>query len=87
MCIETPDNVDDNESFGALGIAMQSIKCIPKESKVIAIIGLDFSQNNPKNTCTGLSDVMLMFSLIKMKLKMQWSRLYNHCSSVFIKYC
>ena len=42
MCIEIPDNVDDKSaSFGALGgIAMQSIKCIPKESKVIAIIGL-----------------------------------------------
>ena len=42
MCVKIPDNVDDKSaSFGAIGgIAMQSIKCIPKDSKTIAIIGL-----------------------------------------------
>ena len=42
MCVEIPKNVDDKSaSFGAIGgIAMQSIKCIPENSKTIAIIGL-----------------------------------------------
>tara|TARA_B100000965_G_scaffold138450_1_gene115260 strand:- start:7829 stop:9919 length:2091 start_codon:yes stop_codon:yes gene_type:complete len=42
MCVKIPDNVDNKSaSFGAIGgIAMQSIKCIPEESKFIAIIGL-----------------------------------------------
>ena len=42
MCVKIPENVDNKSaSFGAIGgIAMQSIKCIPEESKFIAIIGL-----------------------------------------------
>ncbi len=42
MCVKIPDNVDDKSaSFGAIGgIAIQSIKCIPKDSKTIALIGL-----------------------------------------------
>ena len=42
MCVKIPDNVDDKSaSFGAIGgIAMQSIKCIPRDSKTIALIGL-----------------------------------------------
>ena len=42
MCIPIPNNVNDKSaSFGAIGgIAMQSIKCIPNDSKNIAIIGL-----------------------------------------------
>lgn len=42
MCVEIPENLDSKAaSFGAIGgIAMQSIKCIPKESKIITIIGL-----------------------------------------------
>jgi len=42
MCIKIPDNVDDKSAcFGAMGgIAMQSIKCVPKDAKTIAIIGL-----------------------------------------------
>jgi len=42
MCVKIPDKVDDKSaSFGAIGgIAIQSIKCIPKDSKTIALIGL-----------------------------------------------
>ena len=42
MCVKIPDNVDSKSaSFGAIGgIAMQSIKCIPSESRIVAIIGL-----------------------------------------------
>lgn len=42
MCVKIPENLDDKSaSFGAIGgIAMQSIKCIPEGSKVIALIGL-----------------------------------------------
>lgn len=42
LCVKIPENVDDKSaSFGAIGgIAMQSIKCIPHQSKYIAIIGL-----------------------------------------------
>lgn len=42
MCVSIPDNLDNKSaSFGAIGgIAMQSIKCIPKDSKFVAIIGL-----------------------------------------------
>tara|TARA_B100000242_G_scaffold278936_1_gene237019 strand:- start:9957 stop:12032 length:2076 start_codon:yes stop_codon:yes gene_type:complete len=42
MCVPIPKNVDDKSaSFGAIGgIAMQSIKCIDKDSKFIAVIGL-----------------------------------------------
>jgi len=44
MCVKIPDNLDKKSaSFGAIGgIAMQSIKCIPEESKVITLIGLGF---------------------------------------------
>ena len=39
MCVEIPDAVDDTSaSFGAIGgIAMQSIKCLLKDSHYIAI--------------------------------------------------
>ena len=42
MCVEIPENVSDKSaSFGAIGgIALQSIKCIPKNSHTIALIGL-----------------------------------------------
>ena len=42
MCVEIPDDLDSKSAvFGAIGgIAMQSIKCIPKESKNIVLIGL-----------------------------------------------
>ncbi len=42
MCVEIPNDLDSKSAtFGALGgIAMQSIKCIPKNSKDIAIVGL-----------------------------------------------
>ena len=42
MCVRIPDNLDSKSaSFGAIGgIAMQSIKCIPKDSKDIVLIGL-----------------------------------------------
>lgn len=42
MCVEIPDEVDcKSASFGAIGgIALQSIKCIPKKSNTIALIGL-----------------------------------------------
>ena len=42
MCVEIPDNLDSKSAtFGAIGgIAMQSIKCIPEESKDIVLIGL-----------------------------------------------
>ena len=42
MCVKIPENVDNKSaSFGAIGgIAMQSIKCIPKNSQTITLIGL-----------------------------------------------
>lgn len=42
MCVKIPEDLDSKSaSFGAIGgIAMQSIKCVPKESKIIALIGL-----------------------------------------------
>ena len=42
MCVKIPDNLDNKSaSFGAIGgIAMQSIKCVPEGSKIIALIGL-----------------------------------------------
>lgn len=42
MCVEIPKDLDSKSaSFGAIGgIAMQSINCIPQESKYIAVIGL-----------------------------------------------
>ena len=42
MCVKIPDEVDfKSASFGAIGgIALQSIKCIPKSSSTIALIGL-----------------------------------------------
>ena len=42
MCVEIPDTLDSKSAtFGAMGgIAMQSIKCIPEESKNIVLIGL-----------------------------------------------
>jgi predicted dehydrogenase len=42
MCVEIPDDLDSKSAtFGAIGgIAMQSIKCIPEESKNIVLIGL-----------------------------------------------
>lgn len=42
MCVKIPNNVDNKSaSFGAIGgIAMQSIKCIPKNSKTVAVVGL-----------------------------------------------
>lgn len=42
MCVEIPKNVDcKSATFGAIGgIAIQSISCIPNNSKVIAIVGL-----------------------------------------------
>ena len=42
MCVEISDDLDSKSAvFGAIGgIAMQSIKCIPKESKNIVLIGL-----------------------------------------------
>ena len=41
MCVEIPENLDSKSStFGSIGIAMQSINCIPNKSKTIVIIGL-----------------------------------------------
>jgi len=42
MCVKIPDNLDNKSaSFGSIGgIAMQSIKCVPEGSKIIALIGL-----------------------------------------------
>ena len=42
MCVKIPDNLDNKSaSFGAIGgIAMQSIKCVPEDTKMIVLIGL-----------------------------------------------
>ena len=42
MCVKIPDNLDNRSaSFGAIGgIAMQSIKCVPEDTKMIVLIGL-----------------------------------------------
>ena len=72
MCIEIPDNVDDKSaSFGALGgIAMQSIKCIPKESKVIAIIGLGLLGQITQRILTSIGYKCIVFDIDIKKVEL-----------------
>ena len=71
MCVEIPDLVDDKSaSFGAIGgIAMQSIKCLPKNSNYIAIIGLGLLGQITFRILKALGYQCIVYDIDKEKIK------------------
>ncbi len=71
MCVEIPDAVDDKSaSFGAIGgIAMQSIKCLPKDSNYIAIIGLGLLGQITVRILNAMGRKCIVYDLNSEKIK------------------
>ena len=72
MCVEIPENLDSKSaSFGAIGgIAMQSIKCIPKESKIVTIIGLGLLGQVTLRILNALGYQCIVYDLDLRKVKL-----------------
>tara|TARA_B100001175_G_scaffold309203_1_gene310584 strand:- start:5066 stop:7144 length:2079 start_codon:yes stop_codon:yes gene_type:complete len=72
MCVQIPENVDSKSaSFGAIGgIAMQSIKCIPEESKIITIIGLGLLGQVTLRILNALGYQCIVYDLDLRKVKL-----------------
>tara|TARA_B100000579_G_scaffold437895_1_gene469744 strand:- start:303 stop:2381 length:2079 start_codon:yes stop_codon:yes gene_type:complete len=72
MCVEIPENLDNKSaSFGAIGgIAMQSIKCIPKKSKIITIIGLGLLGQVTLRILNALGYQCIVYDLDLRKVKL-----------------
>lgn len=72
MCIKIPDSVDDKSAcFGSIGgIAMQSIKCIPLESKFIVLIGLGLLGQVTSRLLNALGYKCLVYDLDIKKVRL-----------------
>ena len=72
MCIKIPDNVDNKSAcFGSIGgIAMQSIKCIPKKSKIIVLIGLGLLGQVTSRLLNALGYQCIVYDLDLKKVKL-----------------
>ena len=72
MCIKIPNEVDyKSASFGAIGgIALQSIKCIPKESNTIALIGLGLLGQVTSRILVALGYRCIAFDIDSSKVKL-----------------
>ena len=72
MCVEIPNNVDyKSASFGAIGgIALQSIKCIPKQSNTIALIGLGLLGQVTSRILVALGYECIAFDIDSSKVKL-----------------
>lgn len=72
MCIKIPDNVDSKSAcFGSIGgIAMQSIKCIPKESRFIVLVGLGLLGQVTSRILNSIGYKCLVYDLDSEKIKL-----------------
>ena len=72
MCIKIPDVVDNKSaSFGAIGgIAIQSIKCIPENSKTIALIGLGLLGQVTSRILIALGYECIAYDIDKSKIEL-----------------
>lgn len=72
MCVKIPDEVDfKSASFGAIGgIALQSIKCIPKSSSTIALIGLGLLGQVTSRILVSLGYECIAFDINSSKVKL-----------------
>ena len=67
-----PDNVDSKSAcFGSIGgIAMQSIKCIPKESRFIVLVGLGLLGQVTSRILNSIGYKCLVYDLDSEKIKL-----------------
>ena len=72
MCVKIPDEVDNKSaSFGAIGgIAIQSIKCIPENSKRIALIGLGLLGQVTSRILIALGYECIVYDIDKSKVEL-----------------
>ena len=72
MCVKIPDEVDNKSaSFGAIGgIAIQSIKCIPENSKKIALIGLGLLGQVTSRILIALGYECIVYDIDKSKVEL-----------------
>tara|TARA_B100000579_G_scaffold46741_1_gene32595 strand:- start:5200 stop:7272 length:2073 start_codon:yes stop_codon:yes gene_type:complete len=72
MCVKIPDEVDNKSaSFGAIGgIAIQSIKCIPQNSKRIALIGLGLLGQVTSRILIALGYECIVYDIDKSKVQL-----------------
>jgi len=92
MCVKIPDNVDSKSaSFGAIGgIAMQSIKCIPNESKFIAIIGLGLLGQVTLRILNALGYQCIVFDIdsrkVDLAVKYGAKKVYNNITEEILNF-
>ncbi len=72
MCVKIPDVVDNKSaSFGAIGgIAIQSINCIPDNSKTIALIGLGLLGQVTSRILVALGYECIVYDIDKSKIEL-----------------
>lgn len=72
MCVKIPDSVDNKSAcFGSIGgIAMQSIKCIPLESKFVVLIGLGLLGQVTSRLLNALGYKCLVYDLDIKKVRL-----------------
>lgn len=72
MCVKIPDNLDNKSaSFGAIGgIAMQSIKCVPEDTKIIVLIGLGLLGQVTLRTLNALGYQCIVYDLDLKKVEL-----------------